>query len=100
MGAIGLRVEDIRKLVKVGEMMNNVWLNYAVDNLGREDARDFSNTKCLGWRHYVDSEWAIQSLKGPLDSEDPKDLKHLFYRGSVLYNASQSHMVRSHSRSS
>lgn len=84
------RFEDIQKLVKVGGRMNNFWLNFAVSNMGREDARDFWNTKCVGWRHYVDSGWAEKSLSGRLD---PEDLKNLFYRDSVLYNASQSHMV-------
>ncbi|XP_051213060.1 uncharacterized protein [Lolium perenne] len=81
---------DIQKLVKVKESMDSTWLNFVVSNMRRQDAHDFRNTKCLGWRHYVDSEWTEQSFSA---SPDPVDLKNLFYRGSILYNASQSHMV-------
>lgn len=84
------RFKEIQELVKVGGKMNAFWLNFSVSNMGREDARDFWNTKCLGWRHYVDSDWAEQSWSGLLDTEG---LKSLFYRESILYNASQSHMV-------
>ncbi|XP_048554224.1 uncharacterized protein LOC125535220 [Triticum urartu] len=94
-------LEDLPELVKIEKMMNDEkkqkkeiamsnWLNFVVSNMGREDARDFWNTKCLGWRHYADSKWAEKSMSRHLD---PKDLKKVFYAGSVLYNASQSHMV-------
>jgi hypothetical protein len=90
MGVICIRDEDIQKLVKVKESMDSTWLNFVVSNMRRQDAHDLRNTKCLGWRHYVDSEWTEQSFSA---SPDPVDLKNLFYRGSILYNASQSHMV-------
>lgn len=84
------RVEDIQKLVKVGGSMDHDWLNLVVSNMRRQDAHDFRSTKCLGWRHYVGSDWAKKSLNV---CTNPLELKKLFYHGSVLYNASQSHMV-------
>ncbi|XP_044460061.1 uncharacterized protein [Triticum aestivum] len=90
MGVICSRPEDIQKLMKDEQKMDGVCLNLAVSNLQREDAHDFRNTRCLGWRHCVDSDWAKSSLGG---CSDLKFLQMLFYSGSVLYNASQSHMV-------
>lgn len=82
------RTGDIQKLMN--RRMDTICLNLAVSNMRREDAHEFRNTKCLGWRHYVDSDWAVKSLNG---YSNPMDLKNLFYRGSVLYNASRSHML-------
>ncbi|CAM0908087.1 unnamed protein product [Alopecurus aequalis] len=84
------RFKDFQKLVEVGGRMNNLWLNFAVSKMVSEDAQDLWNNKCLGWRHYVDSNWAERSLSRCLD---PDDLKNLFYPESAMYNASQSHMV-------
>ncbi|XP_044329847.1 uncharacterized protein [Triticum aestivum] len=81
---------DILQLMKRGEMMDTICLNLAVSNMMRKDAHELLNTKCLGWRHYVDSDWAVKSLNG---YSNPMVLKKTFYRGSVLYNASRSHMV-------
>ena len=67
------------------------WLSIVVSDMKREDACDFWKTMCLCWRHYVDPKWAEKSMSG---HSDPKDLKKIFYE-SVLYNVSQSHMVRS-----
>ncbi|XP_037482949.1 uncharacterized protein LOC119361889 [Triticum dicoccoides] len=82
--------EDIQKLMKDGQKVDALCLNLVVSNMRKVDAHDFKNTKCMGWRHYVDSDWAVKSLSG---YSNPIVLKNIFYRGSAMYNASRSHMV-------
>jgi len=94
MGVVFSRPEDIQKLMKDGQKVDALCLNLVVSNMQKVDAHDFKNTKCMGWRHYVDSDWAVKSLSG---YSNPIVLKNIFYRGSAMYNASRSHMVWSHS---
>lgn len=43
--------------------MDTDCLNLAVRNLATEDAENFKNTECLGWRHYVKSDWTVSWLR-------------------------------------
>lgn len=61
---IKLKLRDIQQAVKEGEKLDSDCLNLAIRNMAREDVENFKNTKCLGWRHYVDSDWTVSSLCG------------------------------------
>lgn len=43
--------------------MDTDCLNLAVRNMATEDAENFKNTECLGWRHYVKSDWTVSWLR-------------------------------------
>uniref|UniRef100_A0A0E0EQG2 Ubiquitin-like protease family profile domain-containing protein n=1 Tax=Oryza meridionalis TaxID=40149 RepID=A0A0E0EQG2_9ORYZ len=76
----------VQEAVKPEGLMDTFCLNLAVRNMATEDAEKFKNTKCLGWRHYVDSNWK-KSIN------DPNNLRNEYSRLSTMYDPSGSHLV-------
>ncbi|XP_040383486.1 uncharacterized protein LOC102700458 [Oryza brachyantha] len=81
---IRLSHATIKKSVEQGKMMDGTCLDIAIRNMAREDAENFMNTKCLGWRHYVDSNW-MQSTN--------VTMRIAYCREATLYDPSGSHLV-------
>lgn len=56
---INLKLVDIQETIKPEGVMGINCMDLAVRIMSRQDAEIFKNTKCLGWRHYVDSNWKV-----------------------------------------
>uniref|UniRef100_A0A0E0B0Z5 Ubiquitin-like protease family profile domain-containing protein n=1 Tax=Oryza glumipatula TaxID=40148 RepID=A0A0E0B0Z5_9ORYZ len=83
---INLKLEDIQETIKHVGVMDINYMGLAVRIMARQDAEIFKNTKCLGWRHYVDSNWK-QYIN------DPNNLRNEYSRLSTTYCPSGSHLV-------
>jgi hypothetical protein len=83
---INLKLVDIQETIKPEGVMGINCMDLAVRIMSRQDAEIFKNTKCLGWRHYVDSNWK-QYIN------DPNNLRNEYSRLSTMYDPSGSHLV-------